>query len=59
MEVAVNDPCTTALGGGWTLTQLTDKAGPYYRVDGPAGERSYTEDEYFARMHAARLGWKG
>ena len=50
-----NEP-TTDLGEGWFLTQLVDKAGPYYRITGPRGETSYVEDEYMARIHAVRLG---
>ena len=49
----------TDLGSGWSLTQLLDEAGTYYRIDGPEGEKSYVEDEYMARMQAARLGWEG
>ena len=55
----VNDPSITDLGDGWFLTQLTDKAGLYYRISGPRGETSYVEDEYMARMQAKRLGAPG
>ena len=47
---------TTELGGGWTLTQLIDKAGTYYRITGPNGQKRFVEDEYMARMQAKRLG---
>jgi len=58
MAVA-NDPSITDLGEGWFLTQLIDKAGPYYRITGPRGETSYVEDEYMARIQATRLGAPG
>ena len=59
MELTNHEPNTTELGSGWTITQLCDKAGPYYRIQGPGGETSYVEDEYLARLQAARLGGPG
>ena len=55
----VNDPNVTQLTEGWTITRLFDKAGSYYRVDGPDGQSSTTEDYYYAEVYARRLGWKG
>ena len=55
----VNDPNVTQLTEGWTITRLFDKAGSYYRVDGPDGQTSTTEDYYYAEVYARRLGWKG
>ena len=54
-----NDPNITDLGKGWRITRLFDKAGDYYRVDGPEGQSSITEDFYYAHIHAKRLGWTG
>lgn len=54
-----NDPNVTELGSGWKITRLFDRAGDYYRVDGPNGEATTTEDFYYAEVYAKRLGWKG
>lgn len=55
----VNDPNITDLGSGWTITRLYDKAGAYYRVDGPGNKSTTTEDFYYAHVYAKRLGWEG
>ena len=51
----LNDAHRTDLGGGWTLTQLWDRAGSYYRVDGPNGESQIIETpEYAKRAYKKR-----
>ena len=54
-----NDPNITDIGAGWKITRLFDKAGSYYRVTGPNGQSSTSEDFYYAHVYAKRLGWKG
>ena len=54
-----NDPNVTELSEGWRIIRLFDKSGSYYRVTGPEGQSSTTEDFYFAHVHAKRLGWQG
>ena len=51
----VNDPQKSDLGDGWFLTQLWDRAGCYYRIDGPNGESQIIETpEYAKRAYKKR-----
>ena len=53
----INDPTKTELGSGWSITQLGDKSGTYYRIAGPNGECRLAWEEYTARMYAKDMGW--
>lgn len=47
----------TDIGGGYTIEQLQDHVGAlYYRVC-HRGVCRYCEDEYYAHMYAAQMGW--
>jgi hypothetical protein len=47
----------TDIGGGYTIEQLQDYTGAiYYRVC-HRGVCRYCEDEYYAHMYAAQMGW--